>query len=241
MGRNEREKLAADEKTQKRIYDLIKQMTLEEKLGMVHGNDLSFTKGVERLGIPPLGMTDGPIGVGTACALSPDVDFPIVSISHNDDFSTSFPCLTAIAATWNEEMAYENGRALGREVRGRGRDISLSPAINIHRTPLCGRNFEYFSEDPHLVSCMAVRFIRGIQENDVGACVKHFAANNQETNRVSVSVEMDERTLHEIYLPGFKASVLEGNCVALMGAYNRLRGVYCCQNKYLLSDIARNE
>ncbi len=241
MGSRKQEKLITDENVLKRIDNLVEQMTLEEKIGMVHGCDLSFTKGVERLGIPPLAMTDGPVGVGTTCALSPDVAFPIVNVSHNDDFSTSFPCLTAIAATWNEKMAYKNGKALGNEVRGRGRDVSLSPAINIHRTPLCGRNFEYFSEDPYLVSRMTVNFIKGLQKNDISCCVKHFVANNQEENRASVNVEMDDRTLHEIYLPGFKAAVIEGNAYSIMAAYNKLRGHHCCQSKYLLTELAREE
>ena len=138
-------------------------------------------------------------------------------------------------------MAYENGKTLGREVRGIGRDVSLSPGINLHRTPLCGRSFEYMAEDPCLISKIAVGVIRGIQENDVAACVKHFAANNQETRRGDVNVEMDERAFQELYLPGFQAAVQEGRSMAVMGAYNQFRGEYCCQNKLLLRNILREQ
>ena len=215
---------------------IISQMTLDEKLGMIHGDNVYDTKGVERLGIPPFRFSDGPMGIrGEFDRESCDY------VKNTDDLATSFPCPTAVAATWNEERAFENGETLGREIRGVGRDVSLSPGINIHRTPLCGRSFEYMSEDPHLISKIAVGFIRGIQENDVAACVKHFAVNNQETRRWDVNVEVDERTLHELYLPGFQAAVQEGHSMAVMGAYNKFRGEYCCQNSYLLKNILREE
>lgn len=223
-------------KTLEKIEFLISELTLEEKLGMLHGDNVYDTKGVERLGIPPFHFSDGPMGVRgefdrETCGY----------VGHSDDLATSFPCITAVAATWNPDMAYENGKALGREVRGRGKDVSLSPGINIHRTPLCGRNFEYMSEDPYLISKMCAAEIRGIQENDVAACVKHFVANNQETRRFDVNVEMDERALHELYLPGFQAAVQEGGCLAIMGAYNQFRGEYCCQNQFLMQTLLREQ
>lgn len=219
-----------------KIEKLLASMTLDEKLGMVHGDNVYDTKGVERLGIPPFRFSDGPMGV--RCEFDRE---SCNYVGDSDDYATSFPCTTAVAATWNPEMAYENGKALGREVRGRGKDVSLSPGINIQRTPLCGRNFEYMSEDPYLISKMCVPEIQGLQENDIAACVKHFVANNQETRRGDVNVEIEERALQEIYLPGFKAAVQEGHSQAIMGAYNRFRGEYCCQNKYLLQKLLRKE
>lgn len=225
-----------DAGTLERIESLISEMTLDEKLGMLHGDNVYDTKGVERLGIPPFRFSDGPMGVRgefdrETCGY----------VEHTDDLATSFPCITAVAATWNPDMAYENGKALGREVRGRGKDVSLSPGINIHRTPLCGRNFEYMSEDPYLISKMCVAEIKGIQENDIAACIKHFVANNQETRRYDINVEVDQRALHELYLPGFQAAVQEGGCLAIMGAYNQFRGEYCCQNQYLMKNLLRDQ
>lgn len=225
-----------DEGVLEKIETLISEMTLEEKLGMLHGDNVYDTKGVARLGIPPFRFSDGPMGVRG------EFDRETCSyVGDTGDFATAFPCITAVAATWNPEMAYENGKALGREVRGRGKDVSLSPGINIHRTPLCGRNFEYMSEDPYLISRMCVPEIQGIQENDVAACIKHFAVNNQETRRFDVNVEVDERALHELYLPGFQAAVQEGGCLAIMGAYNQFRGEYCCHNQYLMQTLLREK
>ena len=215
---------------------LIDEMTLEEKLGMLHGDNVYDTKGVERLGIPPFRFSDGPMGTRGEYDRE-TCDY----VGCSDDFATAFRCPAAVAATWDPEAAYLNGKTLGREVRGIGRDVSLSPGINLQRTPLCGRNFEYMSEDPFLISKIAVGVIRGIQENDVAACVKHFAANNQETRRMDVNAEPDERAFQELYLPGFEAAVKEGNVCAVMGAYNQLRGEYCCQNSRLLRDILREK
>lgn len=215
---------------------MISEMTLDEKLGMLHGDNVYDTKGVERLGIPPFRFSDGPMGArGEFDRESCDY------VGNTEDYATSFPCPTAVAATWNPEMAYENGKTLGREVRGIGRDVSLSPGINIHRTPLCGRSFEYMSEDPCLISEIAPEVIRGIQENDVAACVKHFAANNQETRRYDVDVDIEERAFQELYLPGFEAAVKKGKSMAVMGAYNKFRGEYCCESKLLLQDILRKQ
>lgn len=225
-----------DAETLQKIEALIGDMTLDEKLLMLHGDNVYDTKGVERLGIPPFHFSDGPMGV--RCEYDRET---CEHVGNSDDFATSFPCITAVAATWNPRMAYENGLALGREVRGRGKDVSLSPGINIHRTPLCGRNFEYMSEDPCLISRMCVPEIQGLQENDIAACIKHFAVNNQETRRWDVNVEVDERALHELYLPGFQAAIQEGQCLALMGAYNQFRGEYCCHNQYLMQELLRKQ
>jgi beta-glucosidase len=233
---NKQKKLITDEVVFRKIEELVSQMTLEEKIGMIHSNNVYDTKGVERLGIPAFYMSDGPMGV----RLDYDRD-TIQNIGNTNETVLSLPCSTAVAATWNTELAYLHGKTLGSEVRGRGKDVSLSPGINIHRTPLCGRNFEYQSEDPHLVSKMAVEIIKGLQDNDIAACVKHYIANNQETNRFTVNVEVDDRTLHEIYMPAFKAAIIEGNSYSIMGAYNKFRGEYCCQNKYLLKDVLRDE
>lgn len=218
------------------IQELLSQLTLEEKVGMIHGNGLFRTKAVERLGIPRLVTSDGPMGVR--------MEFPDdswIPVGKSDDYVTYNPSNSALAATWNPELAYESGKVLGEEARGRGKDVILAPGINIKRDPLCGRNFEYMSEDPCLIRNMAVPFIQGVQECDVAACVKHFAVNNQETDRLAVDTLVDERTLREIYLPGFQAAVQEGGTYSLMNAYNKFRGVFCSENKELLDDVLREE
>ncbi len=218
------------------IQELLSQLTLEEKVGMVHGKGLFCNGAVERLGIPRLVTSDGPMGVR--------MEFPDdswIPVGKSDDYVTYNPSNSALAATWNPELARESGRVLGEEARGRGKDVILAPGINIKRDPLCGRNFEYMSEDPCLIREMAVPFIQGVQENDVAACVKHFAVNNQETDRMAVDTLVDERTLREIYLPGFQAAVQEGGTYSLMNAYNKFRGIYCSENKELLDDILRDE
>ncbi|NNJ30336.1 beta-glucosidase family protein [Lacrimispora defluvii] len=218
------------------IEKLIKELTLEEKIGMIHGQGIFHTGGVTRFDIPPLWMSDGPMGVRRE--LEDDNWNPS---GTTDDFVSYLPSNTALACTWNRRQAEQMGRVLGAEARGRGKDVILAPGINIIRTPLCGRNFEYMSEDPYLTAQLAVPLIRGIQENDTAACVKHFAVNNQETNRLTVSVEVCERALREIYLPGFEAAVKEGKSMTIMGAYNKLRGEFCCHNPYLLREILRKE
>lgn len=219
-----------------RIEELLGQLTLEEKIGMLHGAELFQTKGVERLGIPPLKMSDGPMGV--RIDFKPSEWIPAGTTDH---YVTYLPSNSALAATWNRDLAYETGKVLGEEARGRGKDVILAPGINIKRSPLNGRNFEYMSEDPRLVEEMVVPLIKGIQEFDVAACAKHFVANNQETERLWVDTEVDERTLREIYFPGFKASVEQGEIHTIMGAYNLFRGVHCCHSKYLLNDVLRDE
>lgn len=220
----------------KKAEELTQKLTLEEKIGMIHGAALFQTQGVERLGIPPLKMSDGPMGVRQE--FEPD-NWRAAGLS--DDYVTYLPCNSALASTWNRELAREAGRVLGEEARGRGKDVILGPGINIKRSPLCGRNFEYFSEDPYLTGEMAVPYIQGVQEWDVAACVKHFAVNNQETQRLWVDVEIEEEVLREIYLPAFQDAVTRGGAYTIMGAYNKLYGQHCCQSSYLLGDILRGE
>lgn len=219
-----------------KIQELINEMSLEEKVRMIHGAGLFRTDGVERLGIPPLYMSDGPMGVR---ADFEDNNWRAIDQSY--DYVTYLPSNAALASTWNPNLAYEEGKVLGCEARGRGKDVILAPGINIQRSPLCGRNFEYMSEDPKLIEEMAVPFIHGVQENDVAACVKHFAGNNQETERLGVDTYIEERALRELYLPGFHAAIRQGNSYSIMGAYNRLRGELCCESKFLLNDILRKE
>ena len=218
------------------IKELIQAMTLDEKIGMIHGSGIFHNAGVERLNIPEINFSDGPMGVRMSYQ-----DTKWFASGYSEDYTSYLPSNTALAATWNRKLAYETGRVLGKEARGRGKDMILAPGINVQRTPLCGRNFEYMGEDPYLIAEMVVPLIKGIEENDVAACVKHFAVNNQETRRLDVDVQVDERALREIYLPGFEAAVKKANVKALMGAYNKLRGQFCCHNEYLLQDILRNE
>ena len=221
---------------EKEIEAICGQLTLKEKTDLIHGGGLFRTGRVERLGIPAVKMSDGPMGVREEFA-----DAAWRAVGNNDDYVTYGPSNSAVASTWNPERAYRSGKTLGEETRGRGKDVILAPGINIKRDPLCGRNFEYMSEDPYLTQTMAVPFIKGVQENDVAACVKHFAVNNQETNRLQVDTIVDERTLREIYLPAFKAAIEDGNVYSLMNAYNRVRGIHCSENKELLDDILREE
>jgi beta-glucosidase len=218
------------------IDKLISQMTLEEKIGMLHGNSMFANAGVKRLGIPELKMADGPLGVREE--ISRDNWAPA---GLTNDFATYYPAGGGLAATWNTEMAHTFGTSLGEELRARDKDMLLSPAINMVRTPLGGRTYEYMSEDPFLNKKIAVPLIVGLQEKDVMACVKHYAANNQETNRDFVDVQIDERTLREIYLPAFEASVKEAKAYSIMGAYNKFRGEYLCENDYMLNKILRDE
>ncbi len=229
---NARDKDAISE----RVDELLSQLTLNEKIAMLHGNSKFTIAGVERLGIPEWKMSDGPHGVREEINRH---DWE--PAGWDNDFATYLPAGTALASTWNPELAFEFGKVLGREARAREKDIILGPGINIHRTPLCGRNFEYMSEDPYLISKMAVPYIKGVQEQDVAACVKHYALNNQEYERFEVNAIVDERTLREIYLPGFKAAVQEGGALTVMSAYNKFRDKWCSENKYLLTDILKNE
>lgn len=220
----------------KEIDALIAQMTLEEKVALLHGNTMFTNAGCERLGIPGLHLSDGPHGVREEISLT-----SFKSAGWTTDSATYFPTGTAVAATWNPKLAYVQGEALGAESRARKKDIILGPGVNIHRSPLCGRNFEYLSEDPLLTSIIAVDYIKGIQNKNVAACIKHYVANNQELDRSDVDVYMSERALREIYLPAYKEAVQKANVMTFMGAYNKFRGDWCCESKYLLTDILRDE
>lgn len=224
------------EQMEKRIEKLIKKMTLEEKVGLLHGNSKFYVAGVERLGIPEWSLSDGPHGVRAEINRH---DWAYAGWTN--DSASYFPTGTAFAAAWNPELAYRRGEVLGEEARWRKKDVLLGPGVNIIRSPLCGRNFEYMSEDPYMNSVLAVAYIKGLQSRDVACSVKHFAVNNQETNRTTVDVECSERALREIYLPAFKAAVQEGGALTVMAAYNKFRGEFCAENNYLVRKILRNE
>lgn len=221
---------------EKRIEKLIKKMTLEEKVGLLHGNSKFYVAGVERLGIPEWSLSDGPHGVRAEINRH---DWAYAGWTN--DSASYFPTGTAFAAAWNPELAYRRGEVLGEEARWRKKDVLLGPGVNIIRSPLCGRNFEYMSEDPYMNSVLAVAYIKGLQSRDVACSVKHFAVNNQETNRTTVDVECSERALREIYLPAFKAAVQEGGALTVMAAYNKFRGEFCAENNYFVRKILRNE
>jgi beta-glucosidase len=219
-----------------RVEDALSRMTLEEKVAILHAQSKFSSPGVPRLGIPDLWTSDGPHGV-RAESLWDDWN----QAQWTNDSCTAFPALTCLAASWNKEMALLYGKSIGEEARFREKDVLLAPGVNIYRTPLNGRNFEYMGEDPYLASKMVVPYIQGVQQNGVAACVKHFALNNQETERGSINVIVDDRALYEIYLPAFKAAVQEGKTLAIMGSYNQYKNQHCCHNQYLLNDILRKE
>lgn len=221
---------------QERVEDALARMTLEEKIAMVHAQSKFSSPGVPRLGIPDFWMTDGPHGIRPE-VLWDEWD----QAGWTNDSCIAFPALTALAATWNKEMSTLYGKSIGEEARYRNKTVLLGPGVNIYRSPLNGRNFEYMGEDPFLASKMVVPYIKGVQQNGVAACVKHFALNNQETNRHTVNVNVDDRALYEIYLPAFKAAVQEGDAWTIMGSYNKYKGQPNCHNEYLLNDILRGE
>lgn len=219
-----------------RVEDALSKMTLEEKIAMIHAQSKFSSPGVPRLGIPENWMTDGPHGI------RPEVLWDEWSQANwTNDSCIAFPALTCLAATWNKEMGTLYGKSIGEEARFRNKNVLLGPGVNIYRSPLNGRNFEYMGEDPYLTSKMVVPYIQGVQSNGVATCVKHFALNNQEVNRNEVNVVVDDRALYEIYLPAFKAAVQEGKTWAIMGSYNKYKGQHCCHNEYLLNDILRKE
>ncbi len=220
---------------EEKIDSLISLMTLEEKVNMIHGVSSFTSGGVERLGIPELTMSDGPHGV------RPEHGRDWTPDNAGNDSATYLPTGIALAATWNADLGYRFGEVLGNEAKARGKDVILGPGVNIIRTPLNGRNFEYLSEDPFLTSRMAVGYIKGVQDQGIAACVKHFAANNQEVKRSEVNVEMSERALREIYLPAFEAAVKEGNVLTVMGAYNKFRGQFATHHEYLVNEILKGE
>ncbi|HEU6447318.1 MAG TPA: glycoside hydrolase family 3 C-terminal domain-containing protein [Verrucomicrobiae bacterium] len=219
-----------------RVDDLLSRLTLEEKISIIHADSKFTTAAIPRLGIPRRWLDDGPHGVRED--IGPDT---WASAGRTDDFSTAMPVGICLAATWDPELGYREGEAIGQEARARGKDIMLGPGVNILRTPLCGRNFEYLGEDPFLAGQMCTGYIRGEQSQDVSSCVKHFALNNQEFDRMNINVEAGERALREIYLPAFKAAVQQGGVWCVMGAYNQFRGQHCCANDYLLNKILKDE
>ncbi|TRW26796.1 glycosyl hydrolase [Flavobacterium zepuense] len=220
----------------KEIDGIVSKMTLEEKIGMLHGYSMFTNEGVERLGIPEVHMADGPLGVREEIER-----MSWAPAGRTDDFATYYPAGAGLSATWNPEMASTFGKSIGEEARARGKDVLLAPAFNIIRTPLGGRTYEYMTEDPFLNKTLIVPYVVGVQDQNVAACIKHYAANNQETNRGTVDVLIDERTLREIYLPAFEAAVTKAKAYSVMGAYNKFRGDYLCENKYMLQDILRGE
>ncbi len=222
--------------TEERVNDALSRMTLEEKIALCHAQSKFSSPGVSRLGIPELWTTDGPHGI------RPEVLWDEwEQAGWTNDSCIAFPALTCLSATWNPEMSYFYGKSIGEEARYRKKNILLGPGVNIYRTPLNGRNFEYMGEDPYLASVMVVPYIKGVQENGVAACVKHYALNNQEFNRHTTNVHLSDRALYEIYLPAFKAAVKKGGTWSIMGAYNLYQGEHSCHNKRLLKDILRDE
>jgi len=214
---------------QRNIKELVSKMTLEEKASLCSGLDFWHTKSIERLGIPSIMVTDGPHGLR--------------KVSEKGDTvpATCFPTAVALASSWDEKLLEKVGEAIAEECLAEGVSILLGPGVNIKRSPLCGRNFEYYSEDPYLSSEMAASFIKGVQSKGVGTSLKHFVANNQEHRRMSISAMIDERTLREIYLASFEGAIKKSRPWTVMAAYNRVNGKYCFKNEYLLTDILRNE
>ncbi len=225
-----------ENKSESNIDELIGQMTLEEKVHMLHGSGKFNSDGVERLGIPDLKSADGPLGVREE--IQNDSWAPA---GWTNDFATFFPAGGGLSSTWNLELAEKYGVAIGEEARARDKDVLLAPAVNLIRSPLGGRNFEYFTEDPFLNKKLTVPYVLGLQDQDMAACVKHYAINNQETLRGSIDVQADERTIREMYLPVFEAAVKEGKAYSMMSAYNRFRGEYLSENDYMLNTILRDE
>jgi len=215
--------------------DIIKQMTLEEKCYLFSGKDFWQTRTIERLGVGSMTLSDGPHGIrkqagaGDQLGLNPSLP------------ATCFPTAAAVANSWDPALGEEIGRHLGAEAASQGVGVVLGPGLNVKRSPFCGRNFEYFSEDPYLAGKMAASYIRGIQKNGVSACPKHFAANSQELRRMASDSVMDERTLREIYLTGFEIAVKEGHAKSIMSSYNRINGTYANENGHLLQEILRDE
>ena len=221
---------------EERVEDALSRMTLEEKIAVTHAQSKFCSPGVARLGIPEFWMTDGPHGIRPE-VLWDEWD----QAGWTNDSCVAFPALTCLAATWDTDMSMLYGKSIGEEARYRNKTVLLGPGVNIYRTPLNGRNFEYMGEDPYLAGRMVVPYVQGVQQNGVAACVKHYALNNQEVNRHTTNVIVDDRALYEIYLPAFKAAVQEGKAWSIMGAYNLYKGQNACHNQYLLNDILKGE
>ncbi len=227
--------ITAEKKEAFQVEEILEQMTLEEKAQMCSGRDFWKTQDVERLGIPSVMMCDGPNGLRKQLGEGDHLGI-------NESIETvCYPTASAMASSFDRALLRELGEELGRECQAEQVGMLLGPGVNMKRSPLCGRNFEYYSEDPYLAGQLAASYIQGLQGQGVAACVKHFAANNQETRRMSGSSEVDERTLHEIYLPAFETAVREGKTRGLMCAYNALNGTFCAENRELLTDILRKE
>ncbi len=220
----------------KEIDKIIAQMTLEEKVNMLHSKTNMSSAGVERLGIADIHYADGPFGIREE-----GVPNGFQSAGWTLDSATYFPTGSALAATWSKEMAYLYGTGMGTEARLRGKDVILGPAVNIQRLPVGGRTYEYLSEDPILSAALSLQYTLGVQDKGTAVCIKHFAVNNQETNRGSVDAQLDERTLREIYLKPFESAVIEGGAMSVMPAYNKVNGDYCSENEHLLNEILRGE
>ncbi|WP_163321936.1 glycoside hydrolase family 3 C-terminal domain-containing protein [Draconibacterium mangrovi] len=218
------------------IDGIISQMTLDEKVNMLHGKYMFVSAGVERLGIADMVYADGPFGIREE--MEPKSWAPL---GWENDKATFFPTGSALAATWSPELAYAYGTGMAKEARLRGKDVILGPAINIQRIPTGGRTYEYMSEDPFLSSQLAVQYTKGAQDNGAAACLKHYALNNQENNRGTVNVIIGERAMREIYLPPFKAAVQEADAYSVMSAYNKVNGWWCAENDVLLNQILRDE
>ena len=220
----------------KQIDAIIAQMTLEEKVEMLHSKTNMSSAGVPRLGIADMNYADGPFGIreeGVPNGFTP--------AGWTLDSATYFPTGSALAATWSKDLAYLYGTGMGKEARLRGKDVILGPAVNIQRLPVGGRTYEYLSEDPILSAALSLNYTLGVQDQGTAVCIKHFAVNNQETNRGSVDAQVDERTLREIYLKPFESAVREGGAMSVMPAYNKVNGDYCSENEHLLNEILRGE
>lgn len=221
---------------EERVEDALARMTTEEKVAICHAQSKFSSAGVPRLGIPENWCTDGPHGIRAEVLWD-----EWYGANWTSDSCIAFPALTCLAASWNPEMSALYGKSIGEEARYRNKNILLGPGVNIYRTPLNGRNFEYMGEDPFLASVMVVPYIQNVQKTGVAACVKHYALNNQEIDRDHINVVVDDRALYEIYLPAFKAAVQEGEAWAIMGSYNKYKGEHACHNQYLLNDILKRD
>src|ERR1700721_2906771 len=221
---------------EQRVQDLLGRMTLQEKVAMLSGADWMQSVPNQRLGIPSIKMADGPIGIRSWAGPSSETK---AEVAGKKVTTTAFPAGVAMAATWDTDLLQSEGRAIGQEVKALGRDMILGPTVNINRTPLWGRNFEGYGEDPYLTSRLAGASIKGVQGEGVLATVKHFAANNEEFERHRINAKVDERALNEIYFPAFKAAVEEAGVWSVMSAYNKLNGVYCAESSALLKDVLK--
>ncbi len=221
-----------------RVADLLSRMTLEEKAAMLSGSGWMESAPIERLGIPAIKMADGPMGVRSWAGSSAITSAANASAKVE---TTAFPSGVAMAATWDTDLVQREGAAIGQEVKALGRDMILGPTVNINRQPLWGRNFEGYGEDPYLAGQLGVAYIKGVQSEGVIPSLKHFAVNNEEYERHRINVTIDERTLHEIYLPAFKAGVQLGGVWNVMSAYNKVNGTHCAENEYLLNDVLKKE